>query len=60
MGQVVPFIQNPEYFFKQGVVAYQKKDWQRSIRYLQRAIDLRPRRGFSLSAGSRFIGYGAI
>ncbi|GAK07269.1 LOW QUALITY PROTEIN: hypothetical protein JCM19038_992 [Geomicrobium sp. JCM 19038] len=42
MGQVVPFIQNPEYFFKQGVVAYQKKDWQRSIRYLQRAIDLRP------------------
>ncbi|GAK02663.1 LOW QUALITY PROTEIN: hypothetical protein JCM19037_913 [Geomicrobium sp. JCM 19037] len=46
MGQVVPFIQNPEYFFKQGVIAYQKKDWHRATRLLQRAIDLRPSKGF--------------
>ncbi|SDI44226.1 tetratricopeptide repeat protein [Natribacillus halophilus] len=45
MGQVIPFIQNPEYFFKQGVSSYQNKDWRRSIRYLKRAIELRPLEG---------------
>ncbi|MBB6450332.1 tetratricopeptide (TPR) repeat protein [Geomicrobium halophilum] len=45
MGQVIPFIQNPEYFFKRGVISYQNKDWNRSIRYLQRAIELRPLEG---------------
>ncbi|RSL30760.1 tetratricopeptide repeat protein [Salibacterium salarium] len=44
-GQVIPFIQNGEYFFKRGVHAYQKKELQRAVKYLRRAIELNPDQG---------------
>ncbi|WP_160112485.1 tetratricopeptide repeat protein [Salicibibacter kimchii] len=45
MGQLIPFLQNPEYFFDRGITFYKNKDWNRSIRYLKRAIELRPLEG---------------
>ncbi|WP_100400195.1 tetratricopeptide repeat protein [Bacillus sp. FJAT-44742] len=42
-GQVIPFIQNGEYFFKKGVGAYQKKELNRAVKYLRRAIDINPK-----------------
>ncbi|MFB5660895.1 tetratricopeptide repeat protein [Alteribacillus sp. HJP-4] len=44
-GQVIPFLQNSEYFFKRGVLAYQKKEFQRSVKYLRRAIEINPEQG---------------
>ncbi|MFB4164537.1 tetratricopeptide repeat protein [Alteribacillus sp. JSM 102045] len=44
-GQVIPFIQNGEYFFKRGVTAYQKKELTRAVKYLRRAIELNPDQG---------------
>ncbi|QQK81539.1 tetratricopeptide repeat protein [Salicibibacter cibi] len=45
MGQLIPFLQNPEYFFDRGITFYKNKEWNRSIRYLKRAIELRPLEG---------------
>ncbi|WP_158736729.1 lipopolysaccharide assembly protein LapB [Alteribacillus sp. YIM 98480] len=44
-GQVIPFIQNGEYFFKRGVTAYQKKELTRAVKYLRRAVELNPEQG---------------
>ncbi|RSL35052.1 tetratricopeptide repeat protein [Salibacterium salarium] len=44
-GQVIPFIQNGEYFFKRGVHAYQKQELQRAVKYLRRAVELNPNQG---------------
>ncbi|PSL42767.1 tetratricopeptide repeat protein [Salsuginibacillus halophilus] len=44
-GRVIPFLQNGEYFFKRGVNAYQRQEFERAVKYLKKAIDLRPNEG---------------
>ncbi|MFZ4450951.1 tetratricopeptide repeat protein [Salibacterium aidingense] len=44
-GQVIPFIQNSEYFFKRGVHAYQKQELKRAVKYVRRAVELNPQQG---------------
>ncbi|SDH21019.1 Tetratricopeptide repeat-containing protein [Alteribacillus persepolensis] len=44
-GQIIPFIQNGEYFFKRGVTAYQNNQLQRAVKYLRRAVELNPEQG---------------
>ncbi|MBU8906711.1 tetratricopeptide repeat protein [Desertibacillus haloalkaliphilus] len=41
-GRIVPFIQNGEYFFERGVIAYRKKDLKKAIQHLERATKLNP------------------
>ncbi|WP_018921923.1 tetratricopeptide repeat protein [Salsuginibacillus kocurii] len=44
-GRVLPFVQSGEHFFRRGVRAYQHGDFRRAVKYLQRAIELKPREG---------------
>ncbi|MGY4688981.1 tetratricopeptide repeat protein [Salibacterium sp. K-3] len=44
-GQIIPFIQNSDYFFKRGVHAYQKQELKRAVKYVRRAVELNPDQG---------------
>ncbi len=41
-GQVIPFIQDGEYFFNKGLKAYHQQDLRRAEKYLQRAVRFEP------------------
>ncbi|MBA2871373.1 tetratricopeptide (TPR) repeat protein [Anoxybacillus calidus] len=41
-GQVIPFVQNGEYYFKKGLAAYRRRDLYRAKKYLERAVHLSP------------------
>ncbi|KGA97556.1 hypothetical protein AJ85_06670 [Alkalihalobacillus alcalophilus ATCC 27647 = CGMCC 1.3604] len=38
--KVIPFIQNGDYFFQRGLIAYRKKHLQRAVKLFQRAVKL--------------------
>ncbi|GAF65624.1 hypothetical protein BTS2_2522 [Bacillus sp. TS-2] len=38
--KVIPFIQNGDYFFHRGIIAYRKKHLQRAVKLFQRAVKL--------------------
>jgi tetratricopeptide (TPR) repeat protein len=41
-GQIIPFIQNGEYYFKKGLSAHRRRDLYRAKKYLERAVHLNP------------------
>lgn len=41
--QILPFIQNGEYYFSKGMKAYRRRDLYKSKKYLQRAIQFEPK-----------------
>ncbi|MFT8321555.1 MAG: tetratricopeptide repeat protein [Bacillus sp. (in: firmicutes)] len=42
MGQLITFNPTGEYYFSKGIKAYHRKDYYRSLKYLQRAMQLEP------------------
>jgi tetratricopeptide (TPR) repeat protein len=42
-GQIIPFIQSGEYYFKKGLSAYKRRDLYRAKKYLERAVQLNSR-----------------
>ena len=41
-GQIVSFHPTSEYYYTKGLVAYQKQDFKKSVRYLERAMQMDP------------------
>ncbi|WP_252312027.1 lipopolysaccharide assembly protein LapB [Sinobaca sp. H24] len=44
-GRVLPFLQNEEHYFKRGIHAFQKRELDRAVKYLKKAIDMDPTQG---------------
>ncbi|MGP7819401.1 tetratricopeptide repeat protein [Niallia sp. 01092] len=42
MGQLITFNPTGEYYFSKGIKAYHRKDYYKSLKYLQRAMQLEP------------------
>lgn len=47
--QVVPFLQDGQYYYKKGLKAYREQNYQKASKYLQRAIELDPKDTVKLS-----------
>ncbi|MDV2888584.1 tetratricopeptide repeat protein, partial [Alkalihalophilus pseudofirmus] len=41
-GKIVSFVPTGEYYFKKGIKAYHRRDFQKAKRYLGRALQLEP------------------
>lgn len=44
-GRVLPFLQNEEHYFKRGIHAFQKRELDRAVKYLKKAIEMDPSQG---------------
>lgn len=38
--QIIPFIQNGDYFYHKGIIAYRKKEFHKAVLFLEKAIEL--------------------
>jgi tetratricopeptide (TPR) repeat protein len=47
--QVVPFLQDGQYYYTRGLKAYREQNYQKAIKYLQRAVELDPKDSVKLS-----------
>jgi tetratricopeptide (TPR) repeat protein len=47
--QVVPFLQDGQYYYNKGLKAYREQNYQKASKYLQRAVELDPKDSVKLS-----------
>lgn len=47
--QIVPFLQDGQYYYNKGLKAYREQNFQKASKYLQRAVELDPKDSIKLS-----------
>ncbi|MGM0876731.1 MAG: tetratricopeptide repeat protein [Bacillota bacterium] len=47
--QVVPFLQDGQYYYNKGLKAYREQNYQKASKYLQKAVELEPKDSSKLS-----------